>query len=101
MDNNYYSTGQIKGTDFSGPQSASANSIRENLNEFKDCVRLHEKGLQIQDDCVKQSELIATAQYRTKKKTVSAVVKSVNNKVSSEDLDEVNELRMNFAERHR
>lgn len=99
MDNNFNSTGQIKGEQFNSTAVSSANSIRETLNEFKDCVRLHEKGLQMQDDCIKQSDLIATA-HKTRKKTVSAVVKSHNNKVSSEDLDEVNELRLNFAERH-
>jgi hypothetical protein len=99
MDNNFNSTGQIKGEQFNGSAISSANSIREALNEFKDCVRLHEKGLQMQDDCVKQSDIIATA-HKTRKKTVSAVVKSYNNKVSSDDLDEVNELRLNFAERH-
>ncbi len=100
MNNNLNSTGQIKGEQFIGSQASSANSIMETLNEFKDCLQLHEKGLQMQDDCIRQSDLIATA-HRTRKKTVSAVVKSLNNKVSSDDLDEVNELRMNFTERHR
>lgn len=93
MESNIWPGGQFNQNQASSAAAAAKGNLTENFQEFKHCVLLHEKGLEMQD-CQNLNKPIGNF------KNHSHVGKSTHVESASENIEEVNELRMQFKERH-
>lgn len=100
MENNFASNRSFNEEHLTAGSTSSVSSIKENLKEFKHCILLHEKGLQMQDSAGQSNGSQDVRSIKSKKKTNVLAAKSLSSIQHAEDFQEVNELRMNFKERH-
>jgi hypothetical protein len=95
MENNIWPSGPFNPDQTNRASAVKENSI-ENFQEFKHCVLLHEKGIQMQD-CITRHSVVKS---RVKSKNNSHLSRTNQSDVLSDNIKEVDELRMQFKERH-